>query len=100
MSFCAPPRAKSLSGRSLWFPKSPPSKKILDPPMMSLASYHVASRRACRLWSTKPPPENTVVLRQLNAHHKTWSGGVSWLENSAGIALYEYVGDVVGSTRQ
>jgi len=61
--------------------------------MMSLASYHVASRRACRLWSTKPPPENTVVLRQLNAHHKTWSGGVSWLENSAGIALYEYVGD-------
>jgi len=38
------------------------------------------------------PPENTVVLRQLYAHHKT-SGSVSWLENNAGVALYEYVGN-------
>ena len=31
MSFCAPPQAQTPS---LGFPKSPPSKKILDPPMI------------------------------------------------------------------
>ena len=46
--------------------------------------------------AVQPPTENIVVLRHLYAHHETSAGykkRVSWLENDAGVALYEYVGD-------